>query len=319
MNVIPLAADSLGVRSMAAYVECGQTRILIDPGASLGSSRFNLPPADAEWEALKRANDRIAGYATRSSVVAITHYHEDHFRYDPTIYRGKNVWAKDPTRMLGARQRERAAELWKTLDGCCRLDSAEGRRLETPDAVLTASPPLSHGMDGTVLGYVVAITVTDRREGTRFVHASDVQGPLSSVATAYLIRERPTLLYLSGAPAYIESQIGSALIEQGIANLLRIIEATSCRVILDHHALRDLNYRERFGRLWDTGRVGTAAEFVGNANAPLEASRRQLWAAQRKPLRAMAPEQRPALNSRRSSAKMNRRGTFPPAKEGINP
>ena len=61
MNVIPLAADSLGVRSVATYVECGDTRIVIDPGASLGRSRFNLPPADAEWEALKRANDRISG------------------------------------------------------------------------------------------------------------------------------------------------------------------------------------------------------------------------------------------------------------------
>ena len=54
MNVIPLAADSLGVRSVATYVECGDTRIVIDPGASLGRSRFTLPPADAEWEALKR-------------------------------------------------------------------------------------------------------------------------------------------------------------------------------------------------------------------------------------------------------------------------
>jgi uncharacterized protein len=316
MNVVPLAADSLGVRSMATYVECGQTRILIDPGASLGPSRFNLPPADAEWEALKRANDRICGYAARSTVVVITHYHEDHFRYDPTIYEGRNVWAKDPKRMLGARQRERAAELWKALQGGCRLDSAEGRRLETADATLTASPPLSHGVEATVLGYVVALTVIDRREGTRFVHASDVQGPLSDVATAYLIREQPNLLYLSGPPAYIESQIGSPLIEQGIANLRRIMEATGCRVILDHHALRALDYRERFHRLWETGRVVTAAEFMGQADAPLEASRRGLWGAQRKPPAAMG---RRGLNRARSSAMMNRRrGTLPRAKEGTS-
>ena len=191
MNVIPLAADSLGVRSVATYVECGATRIVIDPGASLGRSRFNLPPADAEWEALKRANDRISAYATRATTIFVSHYHEDHFRYDPGIYRGKTVWAKDPKRMLGGTQGARAAKLWKGLDGGCRLDSAEGRRMETLDAVLSASSPLSHGPDGTDLGYVVALTVTDRREGFRFVHASDVQGPLSPVATAYLIRERP--------------------------------------------------------------------------------------------------------------------------------
>ena len=48
MNVVPLAADSLGVRSVATYVECGDTRIVIDPGASLGRSRFNLPQSIAE-------------------------------------------------------------------------------------------------------------------------------------------------------------------------------------------------------------------------------------------------------------------------------
>ncbi len=157
--------------------------------------------------------------------------------------------------MLGPAQAERAAKLWKSLDGNCRLDSAEGRRLETPEAVLSASPPLSHGPDGTDLGYVVALTITDRREGFRFVHASDVQGPLSPVATAYLIRERPNLLYLSGPPAYLEARVGAPVIEQGIANLARIIDATGCRVIMDHYAVRDADYPERFRALWESGRV----------------------------------------------------------------
>ncbi len=315
MKIVPLAADSLGARSMATYVECGQTRILIDPGASLGENRFNLPPSDEEWDALKRANDRISAYATRADMVFVSHYHEDHFRYDPTIYHDKSVWAKDPRRMVRARQAGRAAVLWKALHGRCRLDPAEGRRMETPDAVLTASPPLSHGVDGTELGYVVALTVTDRREGQRFVHASDVQGPLSPVALAYLIRERPDLLYLSGPPAYLESQIGSTLIERGIDSLLRIIEATGCRAILDHHALRAADYRERLARLWDTGRVQTAAGFLGLPDAPLEAHRRALWGARRK---APAPmPMRPGrLNERRPSTMMDGRRAPGPAKEG---
>jgi hypothetical protein len=283
MNVIPLAADSLGVRSVATYVECGDTRIVIDPGASLGRSRFNLPPADAEWEALKRANDRISAYAVRATTIFVSHYHEDHFRYDPGIYRGKTVWAKDPRRMLGGTQGERAAKLWKGLDAGCRLASAEGRRMETLDAVLAASSPLSHGPDGTALGYVIALTVTDRREGFRFVHASDVQGPLSPVATAYLIRERPNLLYLSGPPAYLERELGSAVIDRGIANLSRVIDATGCRVIMDHHAVRDARYPERFRALWESGSVVTAAGFLGLADAALESGRLGLWAGRRKP------------------------------------
>jgi predicted metallo-beta-lactamase superfamily hydrolase len=320
MNVIPLAADSLGVRSVATYVECGATRILIDPGASLGASRFNLPPADEEWEALKRANDRISAYAGRASLIFISHYHEDHFRYDPGIYRDKSVWAKDPRRLLGRTQGERAATLWQALADDCRLDSAEGRRLETPDAVLTASPPLSHGPDGTELGYVIALTVTDRREGFRFVHASDVQGPLSPVATAYLIRERPHLLYVSGPPAYLEHRLGLAVIEQGIANLARIAEATGCRVIMDHHALRDAGYRERFRRLWESGRVVTAAAFLGRDDTALECERRALWARRRKPPGRMdvraSPRAARGLKSGPRSAMMDARSPLHRAKEG---
>ncbi len=289
MNVVPLAADSLGVRSVATYVECGETRLLIDPGASLGRNRFNLPPADEEWDALKRANDRISGYAARASIVCVSHYHEDHFRYEPGLYRDKSVLAKDPKRMLGAAQAERASGLWKGIAAIARLDAAEGRRLETLDTVLTASPPLAHGPDGTSLGYVVAFTVTDRRTGFRFVHASDVQGPVSAVATAYLIRERPHLLYLSGPPGYLEREIGSAVIDQGIANLERILEATGCRVIMDHYALRDVRYPERFRRLWESGRVVTAAGFLGLADSALESARRALWSARRKPPARIPP------------------------------
>ncbi len=275
MNVVPLAADSLGVRSMATYVECGQTR-----------------------------NDRISAYATRAGIIFLSHYHEDHFRHDPGLYQGRTVWAKDARRMINPRQAQRAGELWKSIGATCRLDSAEGRVMETAEARLCASPPLAHGVEGTGLGYVVALTVTDLREGRRFVHASDVQGPLSAVAAAYLIRERPDLLYLSGPPAYLESQLGSALIEQGVDQLLRVLDQTGCRVILDHHALRDESYPDRFQRLWQTGRVVTAAGFLGIDEAPLECRRRTLWAGKRKPASSMParlkrPERSTMIESRR--------------------
>ena len=313
MNVIPLAADSLGVRSMATYVECGQTRILIDPGAVLAPNRFGLPPADEEWEALRRANDRISAYATRAGLIFLSHYHEDHFRHDPGLYQGRTVWAKDARRMINPRQAQRAAELWKSIGGGCRLDSAEGRVLETAEARLSASPPLAHGTEGTGLGYVVALTVTDLREGKRFVHASDVQGPLSAVAAAYLIRERPDLLYLSGPPAYLESQLGPALIEQGVDQLLRVVDQTGCRVILDHHALRAESYPERFRRLWQTGRVLTAAGFLGLDDAALESRRRSLWAQKRKPASPMGAR----LKGPRRSAMIDRRQEIPRARGGV--
>ena len=69
--------------------------------------------------------------------------------------------------------------------------------------------------------------------------ASDLQGPASAVAAAYLIQQRPTLLYLSGPVSYLERDVGRDAIERAIDQLSRVIEATGCRVIMDHHALRD--------------------------------------------------------------------------------
>ena len=130
------------------------------------------------------------------------------------------------------------------------------RLSETVQRILERRPALARIDPEALLSHSLLITHFD---------------PKSPVAEAYLIRERPDLLYLSGPPTYLEAQIGSALIERGIESLRRIIDATGCRVILDHHALRDRSYRERLGRVWETGRVQTAAGFLGAPDALLDA------------------------------------------------
>ncbi|MGH7305879.1 MAG: MBL fold metallo-hydrolase, partial [Candidatus Rokuibacteriota bacterium] len=204
MKVIPLAAESLGVRSMATYVQVGRTGILIDPGATLAPARFGLPPTGDEWEALRRANDRISAYAARASFVFVSHYHEDHFRSDPASYAGRIVLAKDPYRMIGGRQAQRADALWKALEGQAKVERADGARRREADLELCVSSPLPHGVDGSPFGSVIALTIVDPAERERFVFASDLQGPASAVAAAYLIQQRPTLLYLSGPVSYLE-------------------------------------------------------------------------------------------------------------------
>src|SRR5262245_42225143 len=246
MIVVPLAAESLGVRSMATYVEAGHSRILIDPGATLAPSRYGLPPAEPEWEALRRANDRISAYAARASLVFVSHYHEDHFRSDPTTYAGRRVLVKDPRRMVGGLQFRRAAELVTALGAHARVEMADGLMEVAPDLELRVSPPLPHGMEGTTLGYVVALIVVDPAARERFVFASDVQGPLSTVAAAWLIQQRPTLLYLSGAPSYVERDLPAGAVQRGVDHLRRVLDATGCRVIMDHHALRDPGFATRF-------------------------------------------------------------------------
>ena len=305
MKVIPLAAESLGVRSMATYVEVGRTGILIDPGATLAASRFGLPPAEDEWEALRRANDRISAYAARAGFVFVSHYHEDHFRSDPASYAGRRVLLKDPRRMITGRQARRAEELWKALENQARVESADGLQRRESDLELHVSPPLPHGPDGSPFGSVVVLTIVDPSERERFVFASDVQGPLSAVATAWLVQQRPTLLYLSGPPSYVERELPGGAIERGIDNLLRVMERTGCRVIMDHHALRDPAFSTRFERLWGTGRVVTAAAHLGVESAPLEARRRALWSAVRK---APTPARAPGATMAHTPRKLARRG-----------
>ncbi len=268
---------------MATYVEAADLGILIDPGATLAPARWGLPPAEAEWEALRRANDRISAYAARAALIFVSHYHEDHFRSDPVSYAGRTVLAKDPRRMVAGAQARRGLALWKALEGQATVESADGWRRRGGALELAVSPPLPHGVDGTALGHVVGLVVSDVAQRERFVFASDVQGPLSAVAAAWLIQQRPTLLYLSGPPSYVERDLPAGAVQRGVDNLRRVLDATGCRAIMDHHALRDPGFASRFEPLWSSGRVVTAAAHLGVEATPLEARRRALWSDVRKP------------------------------------
>ena len=279
MRVMPLAADSLGARSMATYVETGSLRLLIDPGVTVAPRRFGLGPATEEEEALARARLRIDAYAVRATHVVVSHFHADHFRADPALYAGRQVWAKDPRRMIDRHQAAHGRAFWQMMASHCHLEPADGRQVEFDGVTVRFSPPLPHGPDGSEFGHVVAVTVDD---GTRFVHASDLQGPASPVATGYLLRERPDLVYLSGPPTYLQAQVGYDVVQRGVDNLTRLVGETGCRVIVDHHAVREPRFRERLAQAFDTGRVMTAAQYLGRPDECLEARRPALWARRRR-------------------------------------
>jgi predicted metallo-beta-lactamase superfamily hydrolase len=272
---MPLAADSLGTRSMATYVETGPLRLLLDPGVTLAPRRYGLGPTPEEEEAIARARARIESYAVRATHVTVSHFHADHVRAEPALYAGRRVWAKDPRRMIDPHQAAQGRLFWRAVGPHCRLEPAEGRWVELDGVTIRFSPPLPHGPEGSGFGYVVAVTVDD---GERFVHASDLQGPASPVATAYLLRERPDLVYLSGPPTYLQAQIGREVVQRGIDNLVRLVGETGCRVIVDHHAVREPRFRDRLAHAFDTGRVVTAAEYLGRRDECLESWRAASWA-----------------------------------------
>ena len=73
----PLAAESLGVRSMCTYIQTPDIKILVDPGVSLGP-RSGLFPHPREYVCLKKCRENIARYSDEADVVTISHYPFDH-------------------------------------------------------------------------------------------------------------------------------------------------------------------------------------------------------------------------------------------------
>jgi len=78
IHVVPLAAESFGVRSMCTYVETPDVKILLDAGVSLCPYRFGLPPHLLEFKAIEDCRRKIAEAAERAEIVTVSHYHFDH-------------------------------------------------------------------------------------------------------------------------------------------------------------------------------------------------------------------------------------------------
>ena len=57
------------------------------------------------------------------------------------------------------------------------------------------------------------------------------------------------------------------------------MEKVDCQLILDHHLLRDLKYKDRLKELYEIygDRIKTFAEWNGKENNMLEAKRNVLW------------------------------------------
>ena len=279
MKVLPIASDSLGVRSMATYVETPGCKILIDPSAALGPVRYGLPPAPEEFEALTKAKKEIRKIADGCDVLVISHYHYDH--YDPTekFYAGKTVYAKDISANINKSQHQRGSDFAAIVKDRCDLVYCDGKEFAHGKTKIRFSPPFPHGPANVVLGYVIMTTV--EYGGKKFLHASDAQGPVVSKAADYIIKENPDILVIDGPPTlFIGWKFSMKNLEDAQSNLLKIMEKTKAEIILDHHLLRDLKYKERFAKPYaaGAGRIKTFAEYLGKENNTLEAHRKELWA-----------------------------------------
>ncbi len=281
LKVTPLAFESLGVRSMATYVEAGDVNILIDPAVALAPKRFGLPPHPVEEKVKAELWELIKEHAARTDILIVTHYHYDHINpEEPGLYEGKRVLLKHPKRMINPSQRGRASAFLPKLRGLPKeLAYADGRTFRFGDVEIRFSKPVPHGPTAQ-RGYVIEVSI---RADEIFLYTSDVQGPLLEEQVAFILKEKPDLVFVDGPTTYIDSPYTPIELRTANENLARIVrEAGVSRLVVDHHLTRDLDYRERIRPVYEAAEelgvaVECAAEFLNMEPNLLEARRRELY------------------------------------------
>ncbi len=297
INVVPLAAESFGVRSMCTYVETPDLKILLDAGVSLCPNRFGLPPHPKEFKAIDNCRRKIAEAAEKADVVTISHYHFDHHtpsyedwlcnwtKTDETakqIYEGKTVLIKNPKETINYSQRRRGWMFQKTGGKYAeKLEIADGKIFNFGNTRIKFSEPVFHGPEDSALGWILMATVEFHDK--RFLFAPDVQGPMSTRTLELILNENPQLLMIGGPPLYLARfRVDDLQIQLGLKNLEKIVEAVPI-VIFEHHVLRDENWLEKTKMVFEESRktgckILTAAEYLGEENSFLESSRKRLFA-----------------------------------------
>lgn len=285
MKITPLAADSLGARSMATLVETKDVTVLLDPSVRLAPVRYDLPPHPVEEERQRDLWKAIRERAKRAQVLTVSHYHYDHHNPDaPSLYRGRIAYLKDGSFNINRSQKARAATFRK---GIARYAKAvvvsDGATVEFGDTAIRFSPAVPHGFTDE-LGYVVMVAIDDG--DTKFLHTSDVEGPPLRSQVSWILRENPDVLYCDGPMTHMPENFPEEQVRASVANLLRIVRSSDVRtMILDHHALRDREWRTRTEPVRSAGEEGgvdvvTAARYLGRPEDPLETRRDELYGVQ---------------------------------------
>jgi len=278
MKINPIASDSLGVRSMATLVETNDCNILIDPSAALGPKRYGLPPHPKEQNQLKSVKNKIHEIAKKCDILTISHYHYDHYDPDETFYPGKKVFAKDINQDINKSQKKRGKDFKEKIKDTCELIYSDNTKHKIGNTKIIFSPPFFHGPENVRLGYVIMTTIKEKEK--TLLHASDVQGPVTSDAKDYILNQKPDLLIMDGPPTiFLGWKLSMKNLQDASDNLVEIIQKLDCDIILDHHLLRDIKYKEKFPKPYEIGgiKLKTFAEYLGKKNNTLESHRKKLW------------------------------------------
>ncbi|MEM4523975.1 MAG: hypothetical protein QXF29_02580 [Archaeoglobaceae archaeon] len=281
MVIIPIAFDSMGVRSMATFVKTKDVSITIDPSVSLAPSRYGLPPHRIEIERMNKKWKEIKDFVKESEIVIITHYHYDHHNPEEVeIFEGKKLLIKHPKEKINRSQLRRAGyflEKLKNID--VEIDFCDGKRYEIGNTLIELSKPVFHGANQK-LGFVLEVFISNGK--TSLLFSSDVEGPLHEDQTAFILERKPEIVFIDGPMSYMLGyRFSKSSMEKAINNLKKISEVSK-KLVLDHHLVRDLNWRSAISEVFNYAKqfsteVQSAAEFCGVKEELLEARRKELY------------------------------------------
>ena len=277
-----LAYDSFSVRSMATYVKSKNIKIAIDPGIAIAPKRYGLPPTNYELEELENGRRRIIEICKDCDIVIVTHYHFDHHpHYDDLefyekVFFNKRVLCKHPEKYINKSQRNRAKVFLSIVKDRAEVLYSDSKEFEG----ISFSNPCPHGSSDK-LGYITMALLDFNR---RILFASDTQGMLHEKTKEEILRLNPDILITSGPPTYLLGyRFSRKDLEKSYKNFEEIFYRTNVRtIVMDHHLLRDLNYREYMDRLKDSAKnfgieILTAAESIGIEEKLLEARRKDFY------------------------------------------
>jgi predicted metallo-beta-lactamase superfamily hydrolase len=260
MQIVPLAAESLGTRGFSLFVVSEDRMILIDPSVSLGPFRNGYPPHLREIAASYLSRQYIKQFWELADIIIQTHYHADHF----------SLRIRRPYEFINLNQKKRAKWLWKRKK--VPLYSADGNTFIFGRTRIFFSKALPHGKIGSKRGWVVSVVISDSFESVLIT--SDVSGPGSDEALNFIIENPCDLVILDGPTTYHPKE-DIIETEKAFNRLLRIIESSS--VIIDHHLLRDFHWEQNLTNYGISIKDITLAHLIKLPPMCLESIRAQLY------------------------------------------
>src|SRR5256712_13136959 len=195
----------------------------------------------------------IRDSAKNADILTVSHYHYDHHNPDaPSIFRGKVAFLKDGKFHINRSQRERSSAFVRKLKAYPKaIQVADGNQMDLGATELLFSPAVPHGYNDE-LGYVVMARIADGSDV--FVPTSDVVGPPLKEHLSFLIDAQPTVLYVDGPMTHMPENYPQEHTKRSLAHLVRIMRTTEVRtLILDHHILRDRDWKSRMVPVFEAG------------------------------------------------------------------